>query len=236
MVRATVPGISVRVAPGRSAEALGTLPAESRSFVVSGPVEADGYQWILLAGPGLPPGSGCATFPGPEFSCPTWFGWAAIGEPDAGDAWFVLDPTECPEPGLDPRAFMMLGDVEALHCYGGEEIEFVGWIPGPEAIREPGTCVGEEVYAKWLFCPGGYSMIVHANDTEVVAIELYVDPESNTDLAYPGNFPIVVGHLDDPAARDCDDAIPPGHPIVPGWAVLDCRTRFVVTTLAGVAP
>jgi hypothetical protein len=204
--------------------------------VVNGPVEADGYQWIQLAGPGLPPASGCATFPGPEFSCPTWFGWAATGQSDGSDAWFVLDPSDCPEPSLDPRAFMMLGDVEALHCYGGSEIEFTGWIPGQEAIRDPRTCLDRfGAPTPWLFCADGYSMIVSANDIEAVTIELFVDPAGGLDIAYPGNYPIVVGHLDDPLALGCADVIPMGA-VDPARVELDCRVRFVVTTLGGVAP
>ncbi|HEX6473897.1 MAG TPA: hypothetical protein VF114_02275, partial [Candidatus Limnocylindria bacterium] len=122
MVRALLPGIALRIEAGLSEDRLGTLPQGSRSYVVSGPVEADGYTWIQLAGPGLPPSSGCATTPGPEFSCPAWFGWAATGDPATGDAWFVDHPTDCPDPSLDLRAFMMLGDVEALHCYGNQQI------------------------------------------------------------------------------------------------------------------
>jgi hypothetical protein len=236
MVRAVVPGIALRIAPGLSAERLGTLPDSSRSFVVGGPIEADGYEWIQLAGPGLPPASGCATSPGPEFTCPTWFGWAATGTKE-GDAWFVLDPTDCPDSNSDARAFMMLGDVEALHCYGDEEIEFVGWIPGPTALREPPTCeVANDVRAAWLFCSGGYALSVQANDTEVVSIEIFVDPKSDVQLAYPGNYPIVVGHVDHPAARGCDAAIPAGWPVTAAQVVLECRTRFVLTNLGGVGP
>jgi hypothetical protein len=169
---------------------------------------------------------------------PTWFGRAATGDPNTGDAWFVLDPTDCPDPALDTRAFMMLGDVEALHCYGRTDIEFVGWIPGPAAIQPaPPLCaVANDVPSAWLFCSDGYSLSVRANDTEVVSIEIFVDPESDLKLAYPGNFPIVVGHLDDPAARDCDAAIPAGWPVFPAHVVLECRTRFVLTSLGGMAP
>lgn len=236
MVRALLSGIAVRLEAGLSSERLGSLPEGSRSFVVSGPVEADGYTWIQIAGPGLPPASGCATFPGPEFSCPTWFGWAAVGDPETGDAWFVEDPTDCPDPTQDPRAFMMLGDVEALHCYGNREIEFSGWIASPEAITEPGECGANDVPAAWLSCPDGYSMRVRANDFEVVDIELFVDPDSGVELAYPGHWPIVVGHFDHPDAAECETATPAGHPIDPDGVNLFCRTRFVLTLLGGVGP
>jgi hypothetical protein len=236
MVRAVVPGIALRISPSLSAERLGTLPDASRSFVVGGPMKADGYEWIQLAGPGLPPASGCATFPGPELTCPTWFGWAATGTKE-GDAWFVLDPSDCPDPSSDPRAFMMLGNVEALHCYGDDEIELTGWIPGPGALRDPPACdIANDVPAAWLFCPDGYSVSVQANDTEAVSIEIYVDPQSNVELAYPGNYPMVSGRLDHPDARGCDAAIPAGWPVIPAWVVLDCRTRFVVTAFGGRGP
>ncbi|HEX6475261.1 MAG TPA: hypothetical protein VF114_09290, partial [Candidatus Limnocylindria bacterium] len=184
----------------------------------------------------LPPSSGCATTPGPEFSCPAWFGWAATGDPATGDAWFVDDPTDCPDPSLDLRAFMMLGDVEALHCYGNQQIEFTGWLPGRQPLRNLGECIGNDLAAKWLWCSEEYAMRVWANDSEEVSIDVFVDPKTRRQLAYPGNFPIVVGHFDDPAASDCDDVTPAGWPIDPEAVVLQCRSRFVLILLGGVGP
>jgi len=237
MVRAVLPGIALRGDPALSAERLGALPEGSRSFVVSDPVVADGYTWIELAGPGLPPASGCPTFPGPEFSCPIWHGWAATGDPQTGQAWFVDDPTtNCPDPALDTGAFMMLGDVEALHCYGNQDIRFTGWLPGNEGISDLAGCVGKDVGAKWLWCSEEYALRVWASNSEEVYIDVFVDPKTRRQLAYPGHWPIVVGHFDDPAASECDAATPDGWPMDPDAVSTMCRSHFVLTLLGGVGP
>ena len=76
MVRALVAGISLRAAPSVDSERLGSLPLGSRSLVVGAPREADGYRWIQISGPGLPPASGCATSPARRAHMPrlAWLG------------------------------------------------------------------------------------------------------------------------------------------------------------------
>lgn len=234
IVKALVPGIALRSDPGLGADRFGILPEGSRSFVVNGPVEADGYQWIQLSGLGLPPASGCATFPG-ELGCPVWFGWAATGDPQTGEPWFVDDPTDCPDPSLEPRDFMMLGDVEALHCYSGRDLEVTAWLPEAGLNVAP-VCPAEDVAARWLYCPDGYSARVWAVEDEAVWLEVFVDPASSVEFTSTGYWAIIVGHHDDPAAEGCDAAISAGHPIYPAWAILNCRAHFVVTQLAGAAP
>jgi hypothetical protein len=205
----------------------------SRSFVVAGPESVDGYEWMLLAGPGLPPASGCATSPTPELTCPAWFGWAAIADPSSGDAWFADDSTDCPDPAAgDSHAIMVLGDVEALHCYAGQQIELHGWLP--EALTDGSLCPLGEAGA-WLVCgePSG-SLFVAPDDA--TSIELYVDPASEVDPTIaPTGYVTVIGHVDDPAADVCDTAVV-GHPINPTLVELNCRTSFVVDLIGAVGP
>lgn len=216
---------------------MGTLPKESRSYVVSGPVEADGYRWIQLAGLGLPEGTGCLAPTGGVFGCPGWFGWAAMGNPETGDAWFVDDPTEhCPDPGLETRAFMMLTEVEALHCYGSRQIQFTGWLTRYRPMRDLAECVGKDVAAKWLWCSEEYALRVWANDSKDASIDVFVDSKTRRQLADPGHWPIVVGHFDDPAASECDDVTPDGWPVDPEAVTFQCRANFVLTMLGGVGP
>ena len=98
MVRTLVADVSLRVEPGMDSERLGTLPLGSRSLVVAAPREADGYLWIQIAGPGLPPASGCAISSGDELTCPAWLGWAATGDPASGTKWFIDDPSPVQPP------------------------------------------------------------------------------------------------------------------------------------------
>lgn len=235
MLKATIEGIRLREAPSVDAEVLGVLPVSSRSFVVSGPVLAGGFEWYLLSGPGLPPSSGCATFPGPEFSCPVWFGWAATGNAETGDPWFIDDPTDCPDPATDGAAVMLLPDIEALHCYGGQQLVLTGWLP-EAGLHEPFQCPTGVPSLTWLYCPDAYAATIFAVDDQAVSIEVFIDPASGEEFTGVDYWPIVMGHHDDPAAQGCDDAISPGHPIYPQLAVLECRARFVADQLGAVAP
>jgi hypothetical protein len=235
MVRTIVAGVTLRDMPSLSGERIGILPEGSRSFVMGDAVEADGYVWMPLSGPGLPPASGCATFPGPELTCPVWRGWAAVGGRPAADPWFELAPADCPDPSSETRAFMMLGDVEALHCYGDRELDFTAWL-GPSGLNEPSACPTERASLAWLYCPAGYAAVVQADPEEGVTLELFVEPGSGAEFTRSGYWAIVVGRLDHPSSQQCGEAIRAGDPISPANAILDCRTRFVVTLHGAVAP
>jgi hypothetical protein len=232
MVVALVDDIALRDGPSRSGGLIGYLRMGSRSFVVAGPESADGYEWMLLAGPGLPPASGCATSPTPELTCPAWFGWAAIADPSSGAAWFADDPTDCPDPAAgDSDAIMVLGDVEALHCYAGQQIELHGWLP--ERLSDGPGCPGEDVGA-WLICEPSGSLF--AAPDVATSIELYVDPASEVDLSIaPTGYVTVIGHVDDPAAHSCYTAFI-GDVYDPELMELNCRARFVVDLIGAVAP
>ena len=233
MVVALVDEIALRDGPSRSGGLIGYLRMGSRSFVVAGPESADGYEWMLLAGPGLPPASGCATSPTAELTCPAWFGWAAIADPASGDAWFAEDPTDCPNPAAgDSRTIMVLGDVEALHCYAGQQIELHGWLPAESLTDGPG-CPGEE-FGAWLMC--GPSGSLFAAPDDATSIELYVDPTSEVDLSIApiGNV-TVIGRVDDPAADSCYTAFV-GDLTNPVLMELNCRAKFVVDLIGAVAP
>jgi hypothetical protein len=235
MVRAVVAGVTLRAGPGLDEDSRGTLPAGSRSFVAGEPTVADGYEWVMLSGPGLPPASGCATFPDPELTCPVWFGWAATGDPATRTAWFAPDPSDCPDPSSETEAFMTLGDLEALACYGDRPIEFTAWLP-PGGLNEAFGCPTLSGRLNWLTCPGDHVATVYASPDSAVSLELRVETGSGNEFTRDGYWAIVVGHLDHPASEDCDNEIYPGHPIPGGLAVLDCRANFVVTLHGAVAP
>lgn len=232
MIRAVNPGISLRAAPGTSAVRLGSLAEGSRSVVVDGPLQADGMSWYRLSAPGLPPASGCMTPIATEpFGCSVWLGWAATGP--AND-WFVADPTNCPDPSTDLRAFAMLGDFAALHCAGDEEMQIVGWLHEYPTTPEPTPCpaVGISDAPDWLWCHARFWEALYVNQDEAVFIDLFVDPDSGVVLPHDGRWVSVTGHMDDPRAADCDKSIPAGWPVSPDTAIPECRARFVVTDLA----
>lgn len=233
MVVAVLDEIALRGSPGLAAPLIGYLPMGSRSFVVEGPISRDGHEWMLLAGPGIPPASGCMTAPTTELTCPVWLGWAAIADPRSGDPWFADDPSQCPDPAsADSRAVMMLGDVEALHCYIGRRLELRGWLPTDSLNDDPPCPAGGSV--AWLVC-GQPSGVLFANEDELVTIELYVDPASDIDLSGTIGHVTVIGHVDDGAAQLCSTAFI-GYPVNPVQDELNCRARFVVESVAVAAP
>jgi hypothetical protein len=232
MVVTVVDHVALRETPSTAGPLIGYLPLRARSFVVDGPVSADGYTWMLIAGPGLPPASGCATFPTSELTCPAWFGWAAMADASTGDAWFADDATACPDPASgDSRAVMMLGDVEALHCYAGRQLELPGWLSADSLTEGPPCELGD---VTWLVCEPA-SGTLYADPAEEVTIGLYVDPTSDIDLSAANGQVTVLGHVDDQAAEACGTAFP-GHPVNPMLTELNCRTKFVVDSIALVAP
>ena len=237
MVRALVPDISLRAAPSVDSERLGSLAMGSRSLVVGAPRAADGYRWIQIAGPGLPPASGCATSPGDELTCPAWLGWAATGDPPSGTDWFVDDPSSCPDPGADARAFMMLGDYEAIHCYRGLQLSFVGLLKPAPSTTEPTDCPPSDSgsAALWLSCHARSWETAYANTTEAVSIELFADPATSIAIPREGGWVTITGHIDDGAARQCPETVAIGDAINQAKAELDCRAHFVVTGLAEAA-
>ena len=236
MVRTLVVDVSLRAEPGIAAERLGTLPLGSRSLVVGAPREADGYLWIQIAGPGLPPASGCAISSGDELTCPAWLGWAATGDPASGTKWFGDDPSACPDPGADARAFMMLGDYEAIHCYRGLQITFVGWLkPAPSTTEPPACPASGDAVARWLSCHERSWETAYANTTEEVSIELFVNPATTIEIPRDGGWVSITGHIDDGAARRCPEAADIGDATSQARAELDCRTHLVVTGLAEAA-
>lgn len=231
MVRAVNPGIALRVDPGLDAERVGALAEGSRSLVLDGPVAADGYSWYLLSGPGLPPSSGCTTpLPTEPLSCPIWLGWAAAG-PD--HAWFVEDPTECPDPATEADRFALLGDFEALHCYAGEELVVTGWLQEYASTPDPAPCPTgtQEGPAGWLWCHERWWEALYVPPDQALFIELIVDPASGITLPHDGRLVTVRGRLDHELAEQCAASVLDGGQIRPEDAVRTCRSRFVVASI-----
>lgn len=235
LVRHLVPGIRLREDPGIDGRELGTLafdssPDISFSYVVDGPVSADGYEWYRLSGQDIPWGSGCSGAPQTDpLDCPVYFGWAAAGDP-AGEPWLETVEPDCPEwtdrvrPELDA-----LNPVRFLACYGAEERSIVGFFPQGEDPR-PGDCdnVPEEI--RWLGC-------VDLSDPQI-----YPDPESTVPgtglvfavdeitVAMPegDQWVRLTGRFDHPAAQQCTFGDPPEQ------EVRFCRARFVVESAEAV--
>ena len=236
-VEPIVEDVTLRQEPTTSGESIGTLAEGSQNIVIEGPTEADGYAWYRLAAIGLPPSSGCA---GPQptdpLECPVWFGWAAAGNLEEGEAWFEAIDPGCPDPDAETHGFMSLPQRVPLACYRDDEIAFTAWYPqaGGDGGAEP--CDVDASIA-WLYCDDtaedDTTETVWPDESEATAFEwLIVDPESGVELPDRGQWLRITGAYDHPDSPACADAnAQAGLHDSDALAVLECRVRFVVSAV-----
>ena len=223
LVHTLLDRVRLREEPGTDALLLGTLTVGARSYVADGPREADGYTWWLLAGPGIPPASGCEPpFETDPYNCPSWYGWAADASAE-GDPWLAMVSPSCPPDSGTLTHYYGRQPLEYLACFGGESHTYFGWLP--VISDEPGgagQCPWDRL--TWLACLADQDLLVGPEDEP--GLSLYVDPASGIDLAaLRGSWVSVTGHFDDPAAAGC--TFGPN----PAYFVLHCRSRFVVASI-----
>jgi hypothetical protein len=239
MVTPVVEGVTLRESPGTAGTRIGTLAQGPPNYVVDGPVDADGYTWYQLSGPGLPPASGCITpVPTDPLECPTWFGWAAVADPDDEGAWFAPTSVDCPDPAEETDAFIRLQQILLLACYGDAELTFEAFYSElPEGGLGGTDCTGETAIM-WLYClDQGYYQVT--SSPGAMAMTLFVDPASGVTLPERGSWLLITGAFDHPDAARCaaaalDDNKQSPLPD-PEQAVLGCRTHFVVTAVEETA-
>jgi len=239
LAKSTVDGLTVRAKPSTAGAQLGTIDTGQMGFVVAGPISADGYAWYQLAGPGLPPNAGCEP---PErttpFGCPVWLGWVASGQA-GGQAWLEATTLPCASSPMNVAALVSDSapagsrtPLERLACYGSTPIRIRGWFTKiPENAGLGGTC-GPPSAVSWLVCMGLDYNTLGTSESAVFGsgIQVAIDPASGVTMPARGQWLEVVGHLDDPAARNCEDF---GGGEVN--AVLSCRGEFVAESVSPVA-
>lgn len=240
IVVTTVDGLSVRAAPGTGAERLGSLANGAPSYVVGGPVDADGYRWYLLSALGLPPFSGCiGPFESDPYNCPIWFGWAAAAGPD-GSAWLEAQPQECAKAPFDFEEIVIgVTDLMRLACFGADPFTFRAWWPVADDSEPDGACVAEDAPSGWLLCQQLNDILVVIDDSEAsdgVGLSVTVNPGSGVSMPGRGTWVELTVHLDDPAAPSCgEDAVGAmAEERTPEQWVLFCRSQMVVESVAQV--
>ena len=217
--------LNLREEPGTGATRLGTIAAGSQSFLIEGPRQADGYNWYLVSGIGLPPASGCiAPFLTEPYNCPMWFGWVASASPE-GDAWLTVDDAECPAEAPYEAEEYNIGKppLVLLHCYGDDTLRLRAWLPEQQAR----DCPGQDA-VPWLACPQ-----VELGWGEDYPSGLYavIDPASGLTLPPPNQWVEITAHMDHPRANECRPF--PEQPA--GQAVVFCRSNLVLDSIAPTA-
>lgn len=241
LAKSTVDGLTVRATPGTAGARLGTIDTGAMGFVLAGPVSADGYAWYQLAALGLPPNAGCEPpFQTTPFNCPDWLGWVAAGQPGS-QPWLAPTTLPCPASPMNLEALILepapRTPLERLACYGSTSIRVRGWWPQiPDDAGLGGAC-GRVVPPNpaWLVCQNinynGLSISESAG-FEGVGVKISIDPATGVTMPPRGQWVEVVGHLDDPAARDCAPVASGDQD--PVKVVLTCRSELVAESVTSV--
>jgi hypothetical protein len=224
LARTSVIGLRLRDAPGLDGRDLGTLAEGAVSYVVDGPVTADGYAWYLLSGLGLPQASGCATVKTDPWECPAWFGWAAAGS--SADAWLEPGTTDCPTWSSDRLTDEMISlqRIAYLACYAGGSLSTVAYFPViPDDAGLGGACRDVPEALSWIGCNLGYTQVVTDEQGAMLGpgLVLAVDPAS-VEMPDRGQWVRITGRYDHAAAQDCT------YGEQPALSTLYCRAEFVV--------
>jgi hypothetical protein len=244
LVRTTVEGLSVRVEPSVASDRLGVLPSHELGYVVSGPVQQDGYTWYQIAAVRQPYRGDCGDpAPAPSLECSGWFGWAAAGSTD-GDPWLAPTEPSCP-PERDTAAYLSIDSATRLACAGDDEWTLVVYL-APESE-------GRGCYPVWITSPGWLDgscnlFFPQPEETQFDSderLQAFIHPDLGACTmngcpfdSLKGSWVEMSGHLDDPAARTCTSGLssnfaePPYDPPDPDHVVFACRTRLVVTSLS----
>jgi hypothetical protein len=218
-------GLRVRSLPtvdDRSQKFEPTLARGVRFYVVDGPVTADGYTWYQVQPYGR------------EERLP--FGWIASGSRD-GEPWIDRFALGCDSVAPSAEGLVRGEPLEHLYCsLAGDSPRSSP--PGPDvAVVGDVYCTAADDH--WGFLSGpewidqrGYCEL----RTDVGSIRLQGAPRMallDGDVSPVEDRYSLVGHFDDPGARECQEWPVEGVDAPdPAEVELWCRTLFVVTEVA----
>lgn len=241
IVETSADGVALRAEPGLAGERLGSLALGSASFVVDGPSEADGYQWYLVSGLGLPPNTGCA---GPletdPYTCPVWFGWAASAS-ESGEPWLTPMEPDCPAEPLTAEGLIIgRSNLQRLACFGSDPFTYRAFWPVLPDDGVGGSCAAQDEPSGWLLCQDTNTSVVAVEEGEEnlggIGIQVSIDPASGVTMPERGTWVELQVHLDDPAAQGCAEAAGAleEQVLAPEEYILFCRGQMVVESAAAV--
>jgi hypothetical protein len=214
--------LNIRSEPNESASVLGELDPGQRLFIIGEPTDQGELRWYRV---GVVAGQAC------DEEC-NLLGYVATPVLEEADAWIDDVSITCPSSPMTSEALGALGALEALHCYGRNEIVVTGTIETP-------CCgyVGPLAFSpEWLAHPVPPAFFIGAANQ---ALGFRANPDADLEPPERGDVVRVTGHFEDPAATSCrhsiDDTFWGGaspEPVqmeLPARVVLDCRATFVWT-------
>jgi hypothetical protein len=177
-----------------------------------------------------------------QLKCREWLGWAAAAA-TSGTAWLKPRVIDCPT-ARDTSAYLSIRPAERLACVGDDE-----WVLRAYAAplaRGRGCLSTWFTNPRWLdgSCNFFFPQPVASETDDDSRLQSFLDPTLGScqsvevsPCSYDGLVGVwiqMVGHLDDPRARDCvaDPVEEYSAPLPdPERVVFDCRLRLVVTEI-----
>ncbi len=212
--------VNLREQPSEEANLLAELPPGRRLFVIGDPTDAGDLRWYRV---GVVSGPDC-----PE-DC-NLIGYVATPVLAEEEAWIAEVAIDCPSSPMTGEQMASMLPLEALHCYGRNEITVTGTVDTPCCI--PPNPI--RITPNWLAGPAPAFLRFDGN--VILPVEFRADPSSELEVPERGDTVEVTGHFEDPAATTCraeiDEEVSGDDPVqLPSAAlvVLNCRATFVWT-------
>jgi hypothetical protein len=212
--------LNLRQQPNESSSILAEMPSGRRLFVIGEPTDAGDLRWYRV---GVVSGPDC-----PE-DC-NLIGHVATPVAADEEAWIAEVAIDCPSSPMTHAQLTALLPLEALHCFGRNDITVTGTVDTP-CCTPPSPIV---LTPEWLAGPA--PAFLRQEGAVTFVVEFRADPEADLDVPERGDVVRVIGHFEDPAATSCraevDEDASGGEPVQPpdpARVILDCRATFVWT-------
>jgi hypothetical protein len=211
--------LNIRSQPSDGASLVAALETDRRLFIIGEPTEADDLRWYRVATVAT------STCPG---ACDL-IGYVATPIA-AGDPWISEVVIDCPTSPMTIEDLAALAPLEALHCFGRNEIVVTGTIADPLGGYESPV----QYSPIWLAHP--FAPPYFLATTQSVGIGFHPHPDSDLEPPEGGDVVRVTGHYEDPAAPSCRAFVDPevGGDAAnllpnPAFVVLTCRATLAWT-------
>ena len=216
--------LNLRQQPSDSSSILAELPPGRRLFTIGEPTDAGELRWYRV---GVVFDTTCVD------DC-NLIGHVATPTAADEDPWITEVTIDCPASPMTGEALGQLASLEALHCYGRNDIVITGTINTP-CCDSPNPVA---VAPAWL-ADGAHPFIQLSGPASYV-VEFRPHPDAGLESPERGDVVRATGHFEDPAATSCrasvDEEFFEGQaspePVQlpdPARVVLDCRATFVWT-------
>lgn len=217
----TTDGLDLHATADEGAETLVTLQPGRRLFIIGEPSDGSDLRWYRVAP--FDDVAGC------ENGCGL-IGFVATPVSDDEDPWIQAVEVTCPSSPMTAEQIGVLDPLEALHCYGRNEIEITGTLDLP--IHGP---ISPYRYSPAWLTQGS---LLFMRDAWWITYRPH--PDAGLEEPERGDVVRVTGHFEDPAATDCRVTVDPDFfggevpddfesTVSPARVVLDCRTAFAWT-------